>query len=266
MKKVFSYALLLATAFAFAACGDDEDEKESAPAASYATLTQTEYVMNHEDTQSIEGTNLENVAWVSRNEFAATVKDGIITGGLVGKSKVVSADESLSFTVEVKPKYNTFETPYLNWKASKDIVKDRLGKPATETTTDEGGEVILYQTSNRNAPLVIYTFTDGKMDGCGILCDIAILEEIKAFLNERYTFEEVDEEEDMTTYLSCYGKLNNPRVDYAVGMIVNEERGSITVAYAAAIDDEEGDAETKSRSANAKSLKDTFKAIEKAME
>lgn len=62
MKKQFSLMLLLATVLMFTACGGD-DEPDN------IKLSKTTYSMYHEDTQTIEGTNLADIVWESDNEF-----------------------------------------------------------------------------------------------------------------------------------------------------------------------------------------------------
>jgi len=220
MKKVFSLMLLLATQLTFTACSGDDVEPDN------TKLSQTSYTMYHEDTQNIKGSNVSDIVWSSENEFVATVKNNVITGKYVGKTTVNSATKNLTFSVEVKPKYKTYEEPSLNWGASKSDIKAKYGTPQSEATNS-----LLYQTSNPNAPIMLYVFENGKMSTCGVVCKVSTAYELGDFLVERYVPVKVDIDNYSATFLHCYGKISNPQVDYGVGMQYNSSIGGILVAY-----------------------------------
>lgn len=218
MKKVFSLMLLLATMVTFTACGDDEPDNTN--------LSQTSYAMYHEGTQVIEGNNLSDISWQSDNEFVATIKNNVITGQYVGKTTVKSATNNLSFTVEVKPKYNTYEEPLLEWGASKATIKAKYGTPQSEDTNS-----LIYQTSDYNAPIMLFIFENGKMSTCGVVCKVSAASQLGDFLVERYIPAKVDTDNYSATLLHCYGKISDPQVDYGVAMQYNSSIGGILVAY-----------------------------------
>lgn len=219
MKKIFSLMLLLATLFTFTACGGDDDP--DAP-----RLTKTDYTLFPEENQRIQGDNLDGVYWDSENEFVATVKNNMLTGQYVGETVVKSADEDLVLYVEVEPYTTTYEEPYLNWGASKSTIKSKCGTPTTEDT-----DMLVYQTSNAKAPLVMYSFENGKLDGAAVFCDASAASELADFLTERYVLYDVDSDSGTATLLHCYGKLNDPQVDYVVGMIVESSLGGVLIMY-----------------------------------
>lgn len=247
MKKAFSLMLQLTTLLTFTACGGSDDEPDN------TKLSQTSYTMYHEDTQDIKGTNLSDVVWDSENEFVATVKNNVITGQCVGKTAVKSATKNLAFSVEVKPKYNTYQEPYLNWGASKSAIKAKCGTPKSEETNS-----LLYETTNSNAPMVLYMFENGKMSSCGVVCKISTAYELGEFLVERYVPVEVDVDNYSAVLLHCYGKISDPQVDYGVVMQYYSSIRGILVVYV------QGDS-SKSRSANNIDYETAFNSLKSAI-
>lgn len=219
MRKVFSLMLLLATIITFGSCGGDDDEPDS------SKLTKTSYSMYHEDEQNIEGTNVKDLVWNSDNEFVATVEHGIIKGQFVGNTTVQSTN-NLSFSVEVKPLYHTYDEPCLDWGASKSTIKAKYGTPKSEDSSS-----LLYQTSNSKAPIMLFMFENGKLSGSGVVCKISVASQLADFLIERYVPIKVDTDSYTATLLHCYGKLSDPQVDYGVVMQYSSSIGGILVAY-----------------------------------
>lgn len=219
MKKIFSLMLLLATIFTFTSCGGDDEEPDN------TKLSKTSYALYHEETQGIEGTNISDLAWNSENEFVATVKSGVITGRYVGKT-VVETTKNLSFTVEVKPRYHTYEEPSLEWGASKATIKAKYGTPYSENATG-----LIYKTTNSNAPMMTFIFENNKMSNCGVVCKISIASQLADFLLERYVPVKVDTNNYSATLLHCYGKINDPQIDFGVAMQYSSSIGGILVAY-----------------------------------
>ncbi len=245
MKKIFSLMLLLATLLTFTACSGDEPDNTK--------LSQTSYIMYHGDKQSVNGSNCSDIVWNSENEFVATVKNNVITGQYVGKTTVNSTTKNLTFSVEVRPKYNTYEEPYLDWGASKSAIKAKYGTPKSEDTNS-----LLYQTSNSNAPIMLYVFENGEMSTCGVVCKVSTAYELGDFLVERYVPVKVDVDNYSATLLHCYGKISDPQVDYGVAMQYNSSIGGILVAYTHVNS-------SKSRSGDNIDYEAAFKSLESAI-
>lgn len=245
MKKILPFMLLLATMLTFTACSSGDDEPDN------TKLSKTSYAMYHEETQDIEGDHLSNVVWDSENEFVATVENNTITGQYVGQTTVKSAANNLTFSVEVKPKYSTYEEPCLDWGASKSAIKAKYGTPQSEDTNS-----LIYQTSNTNAPIMLYAFKDGKMTSCGVVCKISAAYQLGDFLMERYVPVEVDTDNYSATLLHCYGKTSDPQVDYGIVMKYSSSIGGILVAYTGANN-------SKSRSVDDIEFENAFRSLEK---
>lgn len=246
MKKVFSLMLLLATIFTFTSCGGDDDEPDN------TKLSKTSYSLYHEENQEIEGTNVSGLVWDSENEFVATVKNGVITGQFVGKTMVKSS-KNLSFTAEVKPRYHTYEEPSLDWGASKATIKAKYGTPYSENATG-----LIYKTTNSNAPIMMFVFENNKMSNCGVVCKISTASQLADFLLERYVPVKVDTNNYSATLLHCYGKINDPQVDFGVAMQYSSSIGGILVAYTPTT-------ASKSRSSNDVDFDEAFNALEQIL-
>ena len=108
----------------------------------------------------------------------------------------------------MKPRYNTYEEPYLEWGASKSAIKAKYGTPKSEDTNS-----LLYQTSNPNAPIMLYVFENGKMATCGVVCKISTAYQLGDFLVERYVPVKVDVDNYSATLLHCYGKISDTKID-----------------------------------------------------
>ncbi len=219
MKKLLLF-ISCSTMFLFTGCGGDDNGPEP------PKLSKTSYALYSEETNDIEGTNLSDIAWNSDNEFVATVKNNIITGQLVGKTTVNSVSQNLSFSVEVKPKYRIYEEPYLNWGASKSVIKAKCGAPKSEDSNS-----LLYETSNSNVPYVLYLFENGKMYTCGVICKISVASQLGDFLVERYVPVEIDVNKYSASLVHCSGKISDPKIDYFVSMQYSSSIGGIMVAY-----------------------------------
>lgn len=240
MKKVFSLTLLLAASCVLTSCGDDDEPGNE-------KLSQTSYLLHHDTTRSIEGKNVSNLAWRSDNEFVATVKNGEITGQLVGSTTIRAKD--LSIKAEVLPRYHIYEEPCLDWGASKASIKSKYGSPYTEDATG-----LVYKTANTNAPIMSFVFTNGRLSTCGVVCKISTASQLVDFLLERYVPIQVNANKYTASLVHCYGKINNPQVDFGVGMQYSSSLGGILVAYTPA--------NSKSRSLDDADFSKSFDALE----
>lgn len=245
MKKLFSIMLLLATVLSFTACGSDNDEPDD------VKLSKSSYTLYHEGTAMIQGSNLSNLSWSPDNEFVATVKNNVITANYVGKTVVKSSTKNLSFTVEVKPKYSLYKEPDLDWTATKTSIKKKYGTPYKETSSG-----FMYETSNSKVPYMVLLFEGEKISSYTMVCQISSAEELADFLLERYAPVQADEANLSAVFIHGYGKINNLRIDYMVGMQYNSTVKGITVSYVKYNG-------SKSISADDMNFGSTFKDVEK---
>ncbi len=240
MKKEFSLIMLLTAMLTLISCKDD------------APLPTT-YTMYQGETQYIESLTDDDLMWNSENEFVATIKSNVITGQYVGKTIVKSTTTNQMFYVEVKPRYNIYEEPCLEWGASKATIKAKYGTPQFEDSNN-----LMYQTHSYNAPVKLFVFENGELSTSVVVCSIYTADQLGDFLMERYIPIKVDEEEYSAILLHCYGEISNPQIDYGVAMQYNPSIDAILVAYTPVIS-------SKSLPSDDINFNVAFKSIEKVL-
>lgn len=213
MKKVLllSLACMLAT---IGACTKSTN----------AYLSKKTYSLYQSQTEKIQGISIDDVSWNPQNEYVATIEDGIITGEYVGTTTVTSTSKNLSFTVEVKPKYNLYDEPELNWGATMSAIQALYGEPISSTSNS-----LLYASDNTNAPLVMYQFSEGKLSSSTVLVKTDYAETLAYFLSERY----VTVSASNSTFIFChaYGTKENHTIDYVVAVGYQSSFNAIMVVY-----------------------------------
>lgn len=213
MKKVLLLALI--AAMSVTSCTEEK-----------ATLLKTHYTLYHSTKERIQGTDVENITWLSNNEFVATISNGIIEGQYVGNTRVESKKGELAFTVDVKPRYNLYEDPYMDWGASKESIISHLGQPYSSSS-----DALTYKSNNPKAPYYVYMFNTTGLYGVGVAVLVSAASELADFLLERYVAYSVDINNYSASFAHCSGTISNPEIDYAVRMQYSSSIGGIVVAY-----------------------------------
>ncbi len=217
MKKLFLLAVV--SAFVMASCSKNEEKDVS--------LLKKSYTLYHSQTESVQGENVIDLDWYSENEFVATVSDGVIEGQFVGETNVNDPAYGLSFSVEVKPKYNLYDEPNMDWGASITTIKNRYGTPYYSDS-----EMLLYKSSNNSVPYYMYYFENGRLKYSYALVKLSASSALVDFLTERYLAVDVDMSTYTATFTHFYGKISDPQFDYAVGFTYSSSIGGILVCYA----------------------------------
>lgn len=192
-----------------------------------SSLSENHYVLHHSETEPIQGINVSDLEWESEDEFVAMVSDGVIKGQFVGKTNIGESEHGLSFTVEVKPEYNLYDAPDMNWGASMASIKNRYGTPYRSDS-----DALLYESENPNAPYYMYVFENGFLSYSYVIVPLSAASLLVDFLSERYMAVEVDTNKKTAYFSHCYGKISSPDSDYAVGFEYNSSLGGFLVCYA----------------------------------
>lgn len=216
MKKLF--LLAVAAAFVMASCSKNEENDVS--------LSKRSYTLYHSQSENIQGENVSSLDWVSDNEFVATISDEVIEGQFVGETNVKEISHGLSFSVEVKPKYNLYDEPNMDWGASMATIRNHYGTPYRSDS-----KVLIYESANNNVPYYMYMFENGKLKDSFVIVKLSASSALVDFLTERYLPIDVD----MSTYtaylIHCYGKISDPKNDYGVSFRYLSSVGGILVLY-----------------------------------
>lgn len=126
------------------------------------------------------------ISWVSDNEFVATVHNGVVTAGHVGKA-VVSAfngQAGAKCSVEVVAQWYTYLSPYIDFDSSKTQVK--AYEKGIRTLKSETATELIYLGESPNVREVVYTFADNRLKEVSVICPLALADELESFLAERY--------------------------------------------------------------------------------
>lgn len=215
MGKVNSILLLLATMLFLSACHKDPE------------LDGMAYSLFPREVQKLDGDKLTGIVWEADDDFVAGAKGWSVYGLYVGQTTIRSVKHGLSFSVEVKPRYHTFEEPCREWGISKSEIKERYGEPWKE----EDGNMV-YISVEGNTILVLYKFDEeGLLEGCGAVCMNATIEEVFNFLDERYYPMQADTQQERITFAHFYGKKDDPKVDFIIAAESNTTLGGMSVAY-----------------------------------
>ncbi|WP_418671313.1 Ig-like domain-containing protein [Barnesiella intestinihominis] len=190
MKKILFFLAMLPM-LVFTACSDDDENSLSLDKSGISLYFKDE----------IKLTASDNVTWSSEDDFVAGVSSsGVVEGRHVGKTFIVASNgaETVKCAVEVKPKYNTFVEPVLDFGSSKADIKV---KEKRELRTDNATSLVYMD--NKDGVGVVYTFEDGKMKSCGlVLLQYKYAEDIMDFLLERYAPYTMDDDGDMFIFVN----------------------------------------------------------------
>ncbi|MBE6182369.1 MAG: hypothetical protein E7148_06720 [Rikenellaceae bacterium] len=220
MKKIFGLMLLCATMVGTMSC-----EQEGEDAGSQVLLSRTSYIMYSDATITIDGSGLTNVTWSSNNEYVATANGNTLSSDKVGSTKLYCNGQRIS--VIVKPRYSLYTEPDMSWGSSKSSIISKYGTPFADD-----GQTIMYETTNTSVPYIAYMFNETGLFSCGAVVKLTAGSALVDFLGERYVFYSVNTSTYTATFAHCYGRKDNPQVDYAGKMAYQSSIGGILVVYA----------------------------------
>ena len=204
--------LLCATmVLSFSACSDDDEEKQK--------LSQKELSLTAGESVKLSY-NGENCTWSSEQPLIAEVDNsGNVTANRVGETVIYANDETCNVTVI--PKYNTYMEPYMEWGASKSVVRSYMSGYTLGVEEDN----ILGYIDDEQEFVYFYQFENNSLTGSGIVANILSHgTEITNFLLERYVVVSVDEEDNMAILLSIDAQIG-------IGVLLDASSGLIWVMY-----------------------------------
>lgn len=220
MKKFFGLMLLLATMVGVSSCGQENEDFEN-----QVQLSKTSYTMYSDATTTIQGSGLTNATWSSDNEYVAIANGDKLSSNKIGSTVLYCNGKKIS--VIVKPRYSLYTEPDMSWGSSKSSIISKYGTPYYNN-----GNTIFYKTSNSDVPLIAYMFDERGLYSCGVVAQLSAGSRLVDFLDERYVFYSVDTSDYSARFAHCYGKKNNPQIDYAGEMAYQSSVGGILVVYA----------------------------------
>lgn len=180
MKKVLFVLLVGILPFVFNSCSEDENT---------IYIDNDNIELNFEEEYHLNATSKLPITYWSKDKFHATVSNtGLIIGGRVGNTKIslTNGESNKTVDVTIMPKYNLYDDPFLRFGATKEMVKSKLGNPATSDDNIFG-----YESIDKNGSIVMYMFdNNGKLETVMVtLFDEysgVTARQISGYLEERY--------------------------------------------------------------------------------
>lgn len=188
-------------------------------------LNQKNYTMTANSTDVIKAEGLPNDAlWISNNEYAASAIGSTLSSEKVGTANLSYDGETISVSVE--PMYTMYTEPYMVWGSSISSIKSKYGNPYSGDD-----DILIYRTNNSASPYVLYSFTNGKLDGSAIVVPMIYSDQLVDFLGERYVFYSVDMSNYTADFAHFYGTKDNPKIDYIGRMAYDSSIGGVLILY-----------------------------------
>lgn len=181
MKKTFRLVglmFLAVVSFGLNACGSDSDDEG-------ISVTPSSVSMYHKDTKQLTAEGA--TSWLSNDEFVAKVdQDGLVTGMHVGTTTIVATNGKSKATCEVtiNPKYILFDTPLLNWGASKSSIESSEKHSKIDLSSDDF--VVYDYTSGSTGCLLMYGFENNRLKSAMALLNRSMYVDAGYYLLERY--------------------------------------------------------------------------------
>lgn len=199
MKKTFrflGFMLVSAMSYGLISCGGDGDEDP------VITVTPASISMHYEDTQQLSANGA--TSFTSNDEFVAKVdQKGLVTGGHVGTTQIIASNGKKTAICEVTitPEYNLYDTPILEWGASKSTILSK----ETHETKDSGDKTLGSNYSKGSTScLVMYVFENDKLSAVMATLDESMYLSTGYYLLERY--QPIGESEGMFVFLDALSK------------------------------------------------------------
>lgn len=178
---IFSFVLLInvCVCLSLASCSKDDVEPTSTLINQSPTLDKSSITLYVDETSVITYSGKE-CTWSTDNSLIAMVDNGKVTAKHVGTT-IIHAN-NLTCTVTVKPRYNTYTEPYLNFGCSKSEVKTKMS--AYNMKSEDATRIVYYGKGKINT--YGYAFENDKLINSVFYTTLINSIELTDFLLERY--------------------------------------------------------------------------------
>lgn len=207
MKKIIILSAIVILTLLTVSCKKDEK----------INLLSTEISLYHLDTYSIQATSSLPIIYTSANEFHAKVNAaGLVEGRYVGKTKIkLKTDNDIKYVnVTVKPKYNLYSEPNIQFGESKASIINKFGQPDNMTST---GVYSYNMVGMYNYMLMIIFDDNDKVETYAIAVSSDLTSTLSSFLSERYMFIHYDN----SKYWYVNGLTPQTTTKYIVNYLMN---------------------------------------------
>ena len=183
MKKVSSFGIILMCLMGavLSSCGDDESDDSPKT----ISIIPSSVNLYYEETQQLSASGA--TSWSSENDFVAEVDSkGLVTANHVGSTNILASNGNVKgkCTVTVKPKYNCYDTPLLNWGASKNAIS--AAETHTKGSSSSSNHLYYQYTNGTTVAVVQYVFENNALKGINVIAPSSDYASIGLHLLERY--------------------------------------------------------------------------------
>jgi hypothetical protein len=246
MKKLRIYGIVLMCVMGLVSvsCGSDDDSPST------LSVNPSAVSLYYDDTQQLSATGA--TSWTTENEFVAKVDaNGLVTANHIGSANIIASngDAMGKCTVTVKPKYNCYDTPLLNWGSSKNTIS--ASETHTKESSTNSNNLVYVYNNGTTSVIVQYIFKDNSLYGVNVVATYLDYVSIGYYLLERYqpfyqddgvfyfidamdtntaqnivsfrTYKISNDEVTLVTYMSNTKKTNAPRRAFSQDLDFLEE-------------------------------------------
>lgn len=183
MKKVslFGLVLMCVMGAVLVSCGNDKSDDSSTS----LSVSPSSVSLYYEGTQQLSASGA--TSWTSENEFVAKVDSkGLVTANHVGNTNILVSNGNAmgKCAVNVKAKYNCYDTPLLNWGASTSAIS--AAETHTKSSSTSSDYLVYEYTNGTTIALVQYIFKSSALSGINVIMPSSDYASVGLYLLERY--------------------------------------------------------------------------------
>jgi hypothetical protein len=149
------------------------------------SLEVSEKTLYYGDKYQIEAISKATIVYSVENEYHAEVSEtGLVSARFIGETNILlsNGENSQTFKVIVKPKYDLYPEPDVSFGDSKSSLIAKFGAPDSETS-----EGIGYANYSNAAPILMFLFdSSDRMTSYAVTLNFTHLSALVDFLSERY--------------------------------------------------------------------------------
>ncbi|MCR5513488.1 MAG: Ig-like domain-containing protein [Prevotella sp.] len=183
MRKVSVWGIILMCVMCGVSTSCGDDKSDDSPTT--LSVNPSSVSLYYEGTQQLSASGV--TSWSSENEFVAKVDaKGLVTANHVGSTNILASNGNAMgrCAVTVKPKYNCYDTPLLNWGASASAIS--AAETHTASSSSSSTSLGYGYTNGSVTSVVLYMFENNALKSVGVLASYSNYAQIALYLLERY--------------------------------------------------------------------------------
>lgn len=200
MKKyIFLVLSLCFWGMCMVSCSNENDDLDT-----NVIISPTNVSMYYDEEKQLTSSNVTN--WSSKNDFVAFVDEkGLIKAAHVGRTQIVASNGRSSAICEVvvKPKYDLYDTPILEWGISMGEIQSKETHKLYGPSSSKNALLYDY-TKQGKLYTVMYYFINDKLSSIVVSTDRLSYVDVGYYLVERY--HPITSEDGTTVFFDEYTK------------------------------------------------------------